>query len=105
MALLDEIDRKLLALLQEDDRVPVVELGKAIGVAPSTLNDRIRRLVKQGIIKGFHAQVSAEKLGSTCSPSSLWGGATRRRRRSSCRGSPRRRRCWSAITSPAPGTT
>jgi Lrp/AsnC family leucine-responsive transcriptional regulator len=63
MALLDEIDRKLLALLQEDDRVPVVELGKAIGVAPSTLNDRIRRLVKQGIITGFHAQVSAEKLG------------------------------------------
>ena len=63
MALLDEIDRKLLVLLQEDDRVPVVELGKAIGVAPSTLNDRIRRLVKQGIITGFHAQVSAEKLG------------------------------------------
>jgi Lrp/AsnC family transcriptional regulator, leucine-responsive regulatory protein len=48
MAILDEIDRKLLDLLQVDDRVPVVELGKAIGVAPSTLNDRIRRLVKQG---------------------------------------------------------
>ena len=63
VALLDEIDRRLLALLQQDDRVPVVELGKAIGVAPSTLNDRIRRLVKQGIITGFHAQVSAEKLG------------------------------------------
>lgn len=63
MALLDEIDRKLLALLQEDDRVPVVELGKAIGVAPSTLNDRIRRLVKQGIVTGFHAKVSPEKIG------------------------------------------
>ena len=63
MAILDEIDRKLLTLLQEDDRVPVVELGKAIGVAPSTLNDRIRRLVKQGIITGFHAQVSPERLG------------------------------------------
>lgn len=63
MAILDEIDRKLLALLQDDDRVPVVELGKAIGVAPSTLNDRIRRLVKQGIITGFHAKVSPEKLG------------------------------------------
>ena len=60
---LDEIDHKLLGLLQEDDRVPVAELGKTLGVAPSTLNDRIRRLVKQGIITGFHAQVSAEKLG------------------------------------------
>lgn len=63
MAILDEIDRKLLDLLQADDRVPVVELGKAIGVAPSTLNDRIRRLVKQGIITGFHAKASPEKLG------------------------------------------
>lgn len=63
MALLDEIDRKLLVLLQEDDRVPVAELGKAIGVAPSTLNDRIRRLVRQGIVTGFHAKVAPEKIG------------------------------------------
>jgi Lrp/AsnC family transcriptional regulator, leucine-responsive regulatory protein len=63
MALLDEIDRRLLTLLQKDDRAPVVELGRALGVAPSTLNDRIRRLVKQGVITGFHAQVSPEKLG------------------------------------------
>jgi Lrp/AsnC family leucine-responsive transcriptional regulator len=60
---LDAIDRGLLALLQQDDRVPVAELGKALGVAPSTLNDRIRRLVKQGIVTGFSAQVSAEKVG------------------------------------------
>ena len=63
MSGLDEIDRGLLALLQADDRVPVAELGKALGVAPSTLNDRIRRLVKQGIVTGFHAHLSPEKLG------------------------------------------
>lgn len=63
MALLDEIDRKLIGLLQEDDRVPVVDLGKAIGVAPSTLNDRIRRLARQGIITGFRAEVSPERIG------------------------------------------
>ena len=60
---LDEIDYKLLGLLQQDDRVPVAELGKILGVAPSTLNDRIRRLVKLGIISGFHAKVDPEKLG------------------------------------------
>ena len=47
---LDDIDHRLLALLQEDDRVPVAELGKTLGVAPSTLNDRIRRLIKLGVI-------------------------------------------------------
>ncbi len=60
---LDEIDRKLLALLQEDDRVALAELSKLTGVAPSTLNDRIKRLVKQGLITGFHARLSSEALG------------------------------------------
>jgi Lrp/AsnC family leucine-responsive transcriptional regulator len=60
---LDEIDHRLLKLLQEDDRVPVAELGKALGVAPSTLNDRIKRLVKLGVVTGFHAKVDPEKVG------------------------------------------
>ncbi|WP_374628011.1 Lrp/AsnC family transcriptional regulator [Devosia sp.] len=60
---LDEIDYRLLDLLQDDDRLPVAELGKILGVAPSTLNDRIRRLVKQGVITGFHARVDPEKVG------------------------------------------
>lgn len=60
---LDEIDHKLLGLLQEDDRAPVAELGKTLGVAPSTLNDRIRRLIKLGIVTGFHAHVDPEKVG------------------------------------------
>jgi len=60
---LDEIDHRLLALLQEDDRVPVAELGKMLGVAPSTLNDRIRRMLKLGVISGFHARVDPEKVG------------------------------------------
>lgn len=60
---IDEIDRKLIAILQEDDRLPVAEIGKRLGVPPSTLNDRIRRLVRNGTITGFHARVSAEKVG------------------------------------------
>ena len=60
---LDEIDRELIALLQADDRVPVAEIGKRLGVPPSTLNDRIRRLVRTGTITGFHAHVSPEGVG------------------------------------------
>lgn len=60
---LDDIDRELIALLQADDRVPVAELGKRLDVPPSTLNDRIRRLVRNGTITGFHAHVSPEKVG------------------------------------------
>lgn len=60
---IDEIDRKLIAILQEDDRLPVAEIGKRLSVPPSTLNDRIRRLVRNGTISGFHAHVSPEKVG------------------------------------------
>ncbi len=60
---LDDIDYRLLGLLQDDDRLPVAELGKLLGVAPSTLNDRIRRLVKLGVVTGFHARVDPEKIG------------------------------------------
>lgn len=60
---LDEIDYRLIDLLQADDRTPVAELGKTLGVAPSTLNDRIRRLVKLGVISGFHARIDPDKIG------------------------------------------
>jgi Lrp/AsnC family transcriptional regulator, leucine-responsive regulatory protein len=63
MGQFDEIDRKLLTSLQENDRLPLAELGKSIGVATSTLNDRLKRLIRQGIVSGFHARLSPEALG------------------------------------------
>ena len=60
---LDAIDRELIALLQADDRLSVAEIGKRLNAPPSTLNDRIRRLVRTGVITGFHAHVAAEKIG------------------------------------------
>jgi len=59
----DDTDRKLLALLQDDDRLALAELSKRIGLAASTINDRIKRLVAQGVISGFHARLEPEKLG------------------------------------------
>ena len=63
MGQLDEIDRKLLVLLQNNDRQALAELSQAIGAPASTLNDRIKRLVSHGVIVGFHARLSPEALG------------------------------------------
>ncbi len=60
---LDEINRKLLALLQADDRLPLTKLSAEVGIAPSTVNDRIKQLIRRGIIKGFHARLAPEALG------------------------------------------
>jgi Lrp/AsnC family leucine-responsive transcriptional regulator len=62
MALFDDIDRKLLAILQRDDRRSLAELSQEIGVPASTINDRIKRLVRQGVIAGFHARLAPEAL-------------------------------------------
>ncbi|MFZ2101686.1 MAG: Lrp/AsnC family transcriptional regulator [Oricola sp.] len=59
----DATDMQLLDLLQEDDRQSLAVLSEKLGVPASTLNDRIRRLVKQGAVTGFHAHCSAEELG------------------------------------------
>jgi Lrp/AsnC family leucine-responsive transcriptional regulator len=63
MTKLDDIDRQILTLLQDDDRVALSELSKTIGIPASTINDRIKRLLRQGLISGFHARISSEALG------------------------------------------
>ena len=63
MAKLDDTDRQLLMLLQEDDRQSLAALSEKIGVAVSTINDRIKRLVRSGMITGFHARIAPESVG------------------------------------------
>ena len=60
---LGDTDRQLLALLQKDDRLSLAELGKSVGLAPSSVNERIKRLTTRGVIEGFHAHVVPESLG------------------------------------------
>ena len=61
---LDPIDIKILELLQEDARQTYTELGKRLGIAHSTVYDRIKRMESYGIIKKYTALVDAEKAGA-----------------------------------------
>lgn len=60
---LDRIDRRILALLQEDARRSNKELAAAAGIAPSTCSERVRRLENEGVIRGAHAEVDPTSLG------------------------------------------
>lgn len=60
---LDEIDKKILNLLQEDCRKPILELSRKLAIAKSTISYRIKRLEDEGIIEGYHAKINASKLG------------------------------------------
>src|SRR4051794_12721671 len=60
---LDATDRRILALLQADDRQGLAEIGREVGLVPSSVNDRIRRLIERGVVTGFQARVAPEALG------------------------------------------
>ena len=63
MADLDRIDLTLIELLQTDARMSQAALAKQVGLAPSSVNERIRKLCENGIISGYHAHVSPDAMG------------------------------------------
>jgi Lrp/AsnC family leucine-responsive transcriptional regulator len=62
---LDAIDRALVQALCVDGRASYQELGKTIGLSPTATADRVRRLVRTGVIRGFRAVVDAQHIGRT----------------------------------------
>jgi DNA-binding Lrp family transcriptional regulator len=63
MANLDEIDRKLLAELQAEGRITNVELATRVGLTAPPCLRRVRALEDEGVIRGYHAELEAGKLG------------------------------------------
>ena len=59
---LSKVDRRILALLQQDGRLSVAEIGRRVGLTPSPCADRIKRLESMGVIKGYQAKLSPEAL-------------------------------------------
>jgi Lrp/AsnC family leucine-responsive transcriptional regulator len=63
MADLDRIDRRILKELQADGRISNIELANRVGLAPTSMSDRLRRLQRQGYIAGFGARLDPHRLG------------------------------------------
>jgi Lrp/AsnC family leucine-responsive transcriptional regulator len=61
--MLDETDRGLLARLQQDGSTPYAELGGAVGLSASAVNDRLKRLKSRRILRRIVAEVDPVALG------------------------------------------
>lgn len=61
---LDVIDLKILEALQEDARQTYTDIGRHLGIAHSTVYDRVKRLEQCGVIKKYTALVDNEKVGN-----------------------------------------
>jgi Lrp/AsnC family leucine-responsive transcriptional regulator len=62
-AMLDGRDLAILAALQEDARATFSAVGERVGLSPSSVHERVRRLEQAGAIVSYRAQVDAHALG------------------------------------------
>lgn len=60
---LDDIDRKILAVLQADGRISLADLSAKVGLSPSPCLRRIRALERDGIISRYVAVLDQDKVG------------------------------------------
>jgi len=61
--MVDDVDVKLVKLLAQDSRLSIRMLARELGLAPSTIHSRLRKLMETGLIKRFTVAPDYEKLG------------------------------------------
>jgi len=60
---LDHIDRKILTILQQDGRIANNKLAEKVGLTTTPTLERVKRLEREGVIKGYSARVDEEAIG------------------------------------------
>jgi Lrp/AsnC family leucine-responsive transcriptional regulator len=60
---LDARDLEIIAALQDDARATYADVGRRVGLAASSVHERVRKLEQQGAILGYRAVVDPEALG------------------------------------------
>ena len=61
--MIDEIDRKILDLLQVNARLSNAEMAEAVGLTVSSVHERVKKMERKGIIKGYVAVLIPTKFG------------------------------------------
>jgi len=60
---LDEIDKKILEILQARAKITNAKLSEEIGLSPAPTLERVKKLEQLGIIASYHAKLNIEKIG------------------------------------------
>ena len=61
--MIDDTDIRIVEILQQNARTPNAEIARQVGMAPSAILERIRKLEERGVIEGYTARVNAEAYG------------------------------------------
>jgi Lrp/AsnC family leucine-responsive transcriptional regulator len=60
---MDATDRRILGVLERDARQTYADIGAAVGLAASSVHDRVRKLERAGVITRYRAQIDYEGAG------------------------------------------
>lgn len=63
--MINEIDKQILNIIQKDARIANVEIARQVGLAPSAVLERIRKLEERGVIQGYATKIAAAEIGYT----------------------------------------
>lgn len=61
--MIDGIDKDILSIVQNDGRISNAEIARQVGLAPSAVLERIRKLEDRGVIRGYSASVDPKQVG------------------------------------------
>lgn len=61
--MIDGTDEQILTILQTDARISNAEIARKIGLAPSAVLERIRKLEDRGVIRGYHTEIDPHAVG------------------------------------------
>lgn len=60
--MINEIDKQILNIIQQDARISNADIARQVGLAPSAVLERIRKLEERGVIRGYAAELDAAQL-------------------------------------------
>ena len=61
--MINEIDKQILNIIQKDARIANAEIARQVGLAPSAVMERVRKLEERGIIRGYATAIDAAQVG------------------------------------------
>ncbi len=60
--MINEIDAKILNIIQQDARIANAEIARQVGLAPSAVLERVRKLEERGVIRGYAAEIDPAQV-------------------------------------------
>lgn len=60
--MINDIDKKILNILQQNARIANAEIARQVGLAPSAVLERMKKLEERGVIRGYATQIDAAQI-------------------------------------------